>query len=389
LLTVFFLMVGLEIKRELTVGRLATPRAAALPIGAAAGGMIVPALIYLLLAPAGLRHGWGVTIATDTAFAIAIVVLLGARVPMDLRVFLTAAVIVDDLVAIAVVALFYTGTLSVGWLAASAAFTVALVILNRWHIYRAAPYTVVGALLWLSLHEAGIHATLAGVILAVVTPTLPPPNLNALLAQAQAVIDAETRLGGEALSRMGPSEPLLRALDTIHDRLESPASKLLHRIEPWSSYLVLPVFALANAGVVWSSDLVSSHGVLVVALGVALVAGKLVGILAGARIAVGSGLAVKPSTYTWRQVAGAGALGGIGFTMSLFIAGEAFDGPDFAAAKIAILMASLAAGLVGTLVLWRAPAAEGRDPKGRRPDESERGSSVGVARDDGSRHSGR
>jgi NhaA family Na+:H+ antiporter len=389
LLTVFFLMVGLEIKRELTVGRLATPRAAALPIGAAVGGMIVPALMYLLLAPATLRHGWGVAIATDTAFAIAIIVLLGARVPVDLRVFLTAAVIVDDLVAIAVVAVFYTDTLSISWLAAAGAFTVALVILNRWQIYRAAPYAVVGALLWLSLHGAGVHATLAGVILAVVTPTLPPPNLNTLLAQAQAVIDAETRLGGEALSHMGPSEPLLRALDTIHDRLESPASKLLHTIERWSSYLVLPIFALANAGVVWSSDVVSSHGAFVVALGVALVAGKLVGILVGARIAVGSGLAVKPSTYTWRQVAGAGALGGIGFTMSLFIAGEAFEGPDFAAAKIAILMASLAAGLVGTLLLWRAPAAAGRDPKGRWPDEGELGSPVGVARDDGGRHSGR
>jgi NhaA family Na+:H+ antiporter len=358
LLTVFFLVVGLEIKRELTVGRLATPKAAAFPIAAAMGGMAIPALIYLLLAPPEFAHGWGATIATDTAFAIALLVVLGDRVPVDLRVFLTAAVIADDLVAIVVVALFYSGDIALDWLTAAGAVTAALVTLNRWKVYRPAPYALLGVILWVTLHEAGIHATLAGVILAAVTPTMPPADLRALLAQAQAVIDAERRLGGEALVRTGPSDTALRALDAIHQRVESPASKLLRAVEPWSSYFVLPVFALANAGVVWSAEVVASRGELVAALAVGLVVGKLAGIFLGARLAVALRVASKPRAYTWRQVAGTGALGGVGFTMSLFIAHQSFTGDDFSAAKIAIFLASLAAGVLGTALLWKRASLE-------------------------------
>ncbi|HSJ65354.1 MAG TPA: Na+/H+ antiporter NhaA [Gemmatimonadaceae bacterium] len=360
LLTIFFLVVGLEIKRELTVGRLATPRAAALPLVAALGGMVVPAALFLLVAPEAYRHAWGMTIATDTAFAIALLVLLGDRVPVELRVFFTAAVIADDLVAILVVALFYTGAIHVSWLIASAALTAALVLLNRAQVYRAMPYAVLGVGLWLALHESGLHATLAGVILAVVTPTRPPGNLPALLAQAQAIIDAETRFAGDAVMRHGPSEPARRELDALHDRIESPANKLHRGVEPWSSYLVLPLFALANAGVVWSADVLAGRGRLVLATVAALVAGKLAGILLGARAAVQLGIATKPEAYTWRQVAGAGALAGIGFTMSLFIAGEALEGADFATAKLAIFTASLVAGLLGTMILWRRSAPEER-----------------------------
>jgi NhaA family Na+:H+ antiporter len=361
LLSIFFLVVGLEIKRELTVGRLATRRAAALPIAAALGGMTVPAILYLLLAPAEFKHGWGVTIATDTAFAIALIVLLGDRVPVDLRVFLTAAVIADDLVAIAVVALVYSGDLHLLWLAGSAAVASSLAMLNRWRVYRALPYAVLGVLLWFCLHEAGLHATLAGVILAMTTPTRPPPNVAALIAQAQGVIDTETRFRGESIMRTGPSEPALRELDAIHDRIESPASKLLHTVEPWSSYVVLPVFALANAGVVWSAGVFAGHGRLILAIVLGLVLGKLLGITLGARLAVRLGIAIKPAGYTWRQVTGAGALAGIGFTMSLFIAGQSFQGADFAAAKIGIFIASLIAGVLGTLMLWkRPPPAESR-----------------------------
>jgi Na+:H+ antiporter, NhaA family len=255
---------------------------------------------------------------------------------------------------IAVVALFYSGALSAAWLAVSAALTTALVLLNRWHVYRAIPYAVLGVLLWFALHEAGLHATLAGVILAVVTPTRPPPNLRLLMAQAQAVIDTETKRRGDAVMRTGPSEAALRALDVVHDRIESPASKLLRAIEPWSSYVVLPVFALANAGVAWTSDVLTGRGRLMAAIVVALVAGKLIGIIAAARLAVRIGIASKPPAYSWRQVAGAGALAGIGFTMSLFIAGLAFDGADYAAVKIAIFIASLVAGALGALILWRA-----------------------------------
>ena len=355
LLGVFFLVVGLEIKREFTVGRLATRRAAALPIAASIGGMIAPALIYLATIQAGpLAHGWGLTIATDTAFAVALIVLLGERVPIELRVFLTAAVIVDDLVAIAVVALFYSDALHLDYLAAAGVVTLALLALNRAGVYRALPYAVLGVLLWFCLHHGGVHATLAGVVLALVTPTRPPANLRALVAQAEMVMRTElaSEKGDDGVMRHGPSEPALRALDAIHDRIESPADKLLRTIEPWSSYVVLPLFAFANAGVTWVPGILDGHGALMLAIVLGLVIGKPAGILAFAWLAVRSGLASKPAEYNWRQLLGAGALAGIGFTMSLFIAGQAFEPPEFAAAKIAIFAASLLAGMLGVAILW-------------------------------------
>ncbi|HEX5830895.1 MAG TPA: Na+/H+ antiporter NhaA [Gemmatimonadaceae bacterium] len=374
LLAIFFLVVGLEIKRELTVGRLASRRAAALPVAGSIGGMIAPALIYLLVAPPALAHGWGITIATDTAFAVALIVLLGDRVPVDLRVFLTAAVIVDDLVAIVVAALFYAEALDMGYLMAAAGATALLVLLNRSRVYRALPYAVVGVVLWIWLHQAGLHATLAGVILAVVTPTRPPANLSALIAQAESVMEAELRFVGDRVLRHGPSEPTLRALDAILDQVESPASKLLRSVQPWSSYVVLPIFALANAGVVVSMDILSGHGRLMLAIILGLVLGKLMGISIASWLAVRLGAAEKPTTYSWRQLVGAGALAGIGFTMSLFIAGQAFPREaDFTAAKIAIFIASTIAGMLGALILWRR-REEGQDAGGQ--DAGERG---GVA----------
>jgi NhaA family Na+:H+ antiporter len=351
-LSIFFFVVGLEIKREFTVGHLASLRSGALPVMAALGGILLPALIYASIAPPDLRHGWGVPIGTDTAFAVALIVLLGNRVPIELRVFLTATVIIDDIVAILVIALFYTGALSTVYLIASAALAVLLLVFNRIGVYGALPYAVGGIVLWFFLHEAGLHATLAGVILAVLIPTRPPANLNALLAQASAVIHEEDRHAGEAM-RTGPSEPTMRALDTIHSRIESPADKLLRSVEPWSSYMVLPIFALANAGVVWSADVFLENGRLMSAITWGLVVGKAIGIVSAAWLAVRTGIAVKPEAYSWRQLAGAGALGGIGFTMSLFIAGLAFPNPaDFDAAKIAIFIASLIATALGTMILY-------------------------------------
>jgi Na+:H+ antiporter, NhaA family len=354
LLSIFFLVVGLEIKREFTVGHLATRRAAALPVLAAIGGIVVPALIYLMVVPPGpLTAGWAIPILTDTAFAVALIVLLGDRVPVELRVFLTAAVIIDDLVAIAIIALFYSGEINMGSLVAAVAVIGLLTALNRWGVYQPLPYAVLGVVLWMSLHDAGVHATLAGVILAIVTPTRPPANLGALMAQAETVIQAETRRVGEAVMRHGPSEPVLHALDAIHNRIESPANKLLRSVEPWSSYAVLPVFALANAGVVWSIDVFAGHGRLISAITLGLVLGKPIGIVVAARLAVLSGVAVKPTAYSWRQLSGAGAVAGIGFTMSLFIAGQAFPDPmDYAAAKVAIFLASLLGGGIGTAILW-------------------------------------
>jgi NhaA family Na+:H+ antiporter len=352
LLTIFFLVVGLEIKREFTVGHLASFRSGALPVIAALGGIVLPAVIYASIAPPEMRHGWGIPIGTDTAFAVALIVLLGDRVPIELRVFLTAAVIIDDIVAIAVIALFYTGELATVYLIAGGAVTALLIVLNRVGVYGALPYAVCGIVLWFFLHQAGLHATLAGVILAVLIPTRPPANLNALLAQAAAVIHLEERHTGEAM-RSGPSEPTLSTLDAIHARIASPADKLLRSVEPWSSYAVLPIFALANAGVAWSADVFRGNGRLMGAIVLGLVVGKSTGIVAAAWLAVRSGIAVKPDAYSWRQLAGAGALGGIGFTMSLFIAGLAFPNPaGYAAAKIAIFIASLIAAVLGTIILY-------------------------------------
>jgi NhaA family Na+:H+ antiporter len=203
-----------------------------------------------------------------------------------------------------------------------------------------------------------LHATLAGVILAVLIPTRPPAKLNALLAQATTVINLEVSRAGEAM-RAGPSEPAMRALDAIHGRIESPADKLLRSVEPWSSYVVLPIFALANAGVAWSAGVLQGHARLICAIALGLVFGKPIGIVLSAWLAVRSGVAAKPDAFSWRQLCGAGALGGIGFTMSLFIAGIAFPNGDiYAAAKIAIFLASLIAGGLGALILLRKSEAD-------------------------------
>ena len=340
LLTVFFLVVGLEIKREFTVGSLAGLRAASLPIAAAIGGMVVPAVLYILLVPAGpWSAGWGVPMATDTAFAIALIAMLGRRVPVELRVFLTAAAIVDDIGAITVVALFYTAELNAVYFGAVALIVAVLVLLNRSGVYRLTPYLLLGVVLWACVHASGLHATLAGVALAFLIPTRPPPNLRALMAQADAILTTEARHQGEVL-RNGPSSMALDALDSIHDRLESPADRLLRRVAPRSSFVVLPLFALANAGVYMSGDIFGTHQSLTMAIVVGLVVGKPIGFVLASALAVWLGFAVKPAAYTWLQ-----------------LAGEAFAAEaDFAAAKIAVFAASILASIIGVAILWRAAA---------------------------------
>jgi NhaA family Na+:H+ antiporter len=362
LLTVFFLVVGLEIKREFTIGHLASRRSAALPVAGAIGGMVVPALLYMAIISQGpWAHGWGVPMATDTAFAVALIVMLGARVPVELRIFLTAAAIVDDIGAILVVAAFYAGDLDLGYLAAAAAITVALALLNRAHVYSVAPYTLLGVALWTCVHAGGLHASLAGVLLALFIPTRPPPDLKTLMVQANTIVAAEARYRDQALRR-GPSLVAVQALDQIHDRLESPADRLLRHAGARSSYVVLPLFALANAGVVLSADVLRGHEPLMLAIIVGLVIGKPLGMLSASALAVRLGVAEKPDAYSWRQLAGAGALAGIGFTMSLFIAGQAFPAAsDFAAAKIAVFAASVLASIIGVAVLWGAGGAAAQD----------------------------
>ena len=236
----------------------------------------------------------------------------------------------------------------------------ALAMLNRSRIYTLAPYVAVGVALWACVLASGLHPTLAGVILALFIPTRPPPNLTALTTQASAIIAGEAAGAAEVL-RHGPSVPALRALDAIHDRLESPADRLLRNAGARSSYFVLPLFALANAGVALRMDAFSGRERLFAAIIAGLVVGKPLGILAASALAVAARVAVKPRAYSWAQLAGAGALAGIGFTMSLFIAGEAFRSEaDFEAAKIAVFIASILSAVAGVTLL----AVAGRNAQG-------------------------
>ena len=244
-----------------------------------------------------------------------------------------------------------------------------LALLNRWHVYRATPYVLLGIVLWVCVHQGGLHATLAGVVLALFIPTRPPADLRALMSQADAILTTEARHGGEVL-RHGPSEPALRALDAIHDRLESPADRMLRHAGPRSSYLVLPLFALANAGVAMTTDVFSGHEPLMLAIMSGLIIGKPLGLVLACALAVWLGIAVKPVEYSWRQLAGAGALAGIGFTMSLFIAGQAFPVmADFAAAKIAVFAASVLSAIIGVAVLWNADRTVIAERESARPQQ--------------------
>jgi NhaA family Na+:H+ antiporter len=249
------------------------------------------------------------------------------------------------------------------------------------------PYMIVGVLLWLCVHASGLHATLAGALLAFFIPTRPPPDLGALMTQATSIMDAEAEAGGGAMLRR-PSLPALRALDAIHDRLESPTAHTLRYLTPRSSYIVLPLFALANAGVTLSAASLQGRGRLVAAIALGLIIGKPLGLTLASWLVVRLGWAVKPAEYSWRQLLGAGALAGIGFTMALLIAGEAFDDPqDFAVAKVAVFAASLLSALVGVLLLWRSSRETAAAPAAQHPLPEPRLETQGApgARDAGGR----
>jgi NhaA family Na+:H+ antiporter len=242
LIVLFFLVVGLEIRRELTVGDLRNPRHAALPVAAAVGGMLFPALIYFAFtATTPERGGWGVPMGTDTAFALGLLALLGHRVPLALRVFVAAAAIADDVGSIIVIAFFYTASISMSSIAIAVVLLALAFALNRAHVYRALPYTVIGLLLWLAVLSSGVHATLAGVVLAFAIPTRGAPNAAALLAQTESILSSvETpAFGGKTESSY---QAAVRALEEMVERLLSPAQRVARDLQPWVAYLVLPVF---------------------------------------------------------------------------------------------------------------------------------------------------
>jgi NhaA family Na+:H+ antiporter len=362
LMAIFFFVVGLEIKREILVGELASPAKAALAIAAAAGGMAVPATIYWALnggtpgAP-----GWGIPMATDIAFALGVLALIGERVPLALKVFLTALAIVDDLGAVAVIALFYTETVSWSALAGAGVVLLALVALNRLGARNPLPFVVLGLVLWVFVLESGVHATIAGVLLAFTIPASRRVDPAAFAARARSLVDAFERERGAPGELTSGQSDALGELESATEDVETPLARLEHALHPWVAFGVMPVFALANAGLRLDGDLASA-ATSRVALGIALglLIGKQIGVLGAAWLAVRAGIASLPEGVRWRQVWGASLLAGIGFTMSLFIAGLAFPSPSLLAeAKLGILAGSLVAGIAGWIVLARVARNEG------------------------------
>lgn len=355
LMVIFFFVVGLEIKREILSGELSEPKQAALPVAAAVGGMILPAVIYVLLNRGGPGlAGWGIPMATDIAFTLGILTVLGNRIPFSLKVFFTALAIADDLGAILVIALFYAVEISWFSLAIAGLFFVTLVGLNRARVRVVLPYSLLGIGLWLAFLESGVHPTIAGVLLALTIPTRSPPEMRGLLLQAVTLLDSFELPVDWQREPGSRRQAAAQRLETIADRMQSPAQRLETGLAPWSTYVILPIFALANAGVALggqaSLSLLSPVSVGIV---LGLVAGKPLGIFLFAWLTVRLGLAELPGSVTWRQLFAASCLAGIGFTISLFIAGAAFTDPALVAtAKVAILIASILAALLGTIFLY-------------------------------------
>lgn len=356
LMAVFFFVVGLEIKRELLVGELASPRRAALPAAAALGGAVIPALIYTAFnfGTEG-ASGWGIPMATDIAFALGILALLGDRVPTALKVFLTALAIVDDLMAVLVIALFYTAEIAWSSLGVAALFLIALIAVNRLHIRQPLVYVLLGIGLWVATLQSGIHATVAGVLLAMTIPTRTWMDQDEFVEKGRELLDGFERAGGHGgtILTNGAQQSAVVALESACVRVTAPLQRIEHALHPWVIFGVMPLFALANAGVVLDRDIASAFGdqvTLGVILG--LVLGKQIGVTLFAWLATRLGLASLPAEISWRQVYGAGWIAGIGFTMSLFIADLAFEDVSLlASAKVGILAASVIAGTVGFLLL--------------------------------------
>lgn len=350
LMAIFFFVSGVEIKRELVLGQLRTWRRASLPAVAALGGMVVPATIFLTLNPRDpAAQGWGIPMATDIAFAVGVLALMGRRAPAGLKLFLLTLAIVDDIGAIVVIAFFYTQSLSPFSLLVAGALLLAIIGLRAGRITWMPAYVVAGVAFWLAVFESGIHATIAGVILGLLVPARP-------LAPTEVAREWARELAEE------PTPAEMAEMARIAKATVSEADRLVHALHPFSSFIIVPVFALANAGVVLSRDALAGGDTRRIAFSIALslVVGKFVGVLGGAALAVRLKVGALPIGVGWRQIAGAAGIAGIGFTVSLFITDLAYD--DVAlqtASKIGILGASVVASVVGAVLLLSRPAQAG------------------------------
>lgn len=359
LMVIFFLLVGLEIKREIIFGELRSMRRAALPIAAAIGGMVVPAGIYVLLnlqsGPDALR-GWGVPMATDIAFAVGVLALVGRGVPLSLKVLLLAIAIVDDLGAVLVIAIFYTSNVSVPALGFAGGCLAVLIALNLFRVHRPLPYLLVGVLLWAATLVSGIHATIAGVLLAFTIPASRPIEESAYLNYAREQIDDFAKDVEATPDHITPRQSTaLMGIEQASQAVQTTLARVEHPLLMPVNFVIIPLFALANAGVTFGGG-ATYFGSVTLGVFLGLFVGKQIGVMLLSWLATATGLAARPAGATWRQVYGIACLCGIGFTMSLFIATLAFgDGsPLLTQAKVGILAASLLSGVVGAVVLMTA-----------------------------------
>jgi NhaA family Na+:H+ antiporter len=362
LLSFFFLIVGLEIRRELTSGALAHWRAALLPAIAALGGVITPAVIYALINSGPTRGGWPVPTATDIAFSLALLAVLGERIPIGLRAFVAALAIADDMLSVVILGIVFPHSFAPIYVVAVAACVVVLLALNRTRVYATWPYVLAGFALWLSLHQLGVHAALTGVVVAASIPTRPSPSPAPLLAQAATAlaaldqVDKEARRAGrEARLETEPvSEWATRNLSATVERLLSPAERIERAVAPWSTFVVLPLFALSATGVSLAIDLSSPNAQHVLAGTVAgLWLGKPIGILIAAGLATAVGLVALPEGVSRRQLIGAACLCGVGDTLALLMADRSLTPQLAAVAKLGVLAGSVLAGTLGVAVLYR------------------------------------
>jgi NhaA family Na+:H+ antiporter len=354
LMTVFFLVVGLEIRRELHEGTLANLRLAALPLIAALGGVVLPALIYLAVSNAPqLRAGWAVPTATDIAFAVGVLALLGKSVPAAVRVLLLSIAVIDDLIAVLVIGLFYSGGFEASGLLLAAIAIAVVLSFQRMGLRSAIPYVLPGVLLWLGLLETGVHPTLAGVILGLLTPALPLRRGKRPLEAVNEALSDFDRQAHVEHADVRELAPPLRQLKHAQRDLLPPGIRLQMALHPWVAYGVMPLFALANAGIELGGSSVAHREAqsVAVAVFIALVIGKPAGILAASWLGIKLRWCELPADIGWRSLALVGCLGGIGFTMAVFIATLAFPEPTLlAAAKLGVLVASATAGAIGLLL---------------------------------------
>jgi NhaA family Na+:H+ antiporter len=365
LMAVFFLLVGVEIKREVVHGDLRDLRSVTLPIIAALGGMVVPAAIFAAFNAGGDgAGGWGIPMATDIAFAVGVVTLLGKRVPLAAKVFLLTLAVADDIGAIVVIAVFYTGDLAWGWFAAALVGLAAIFLMRRSDVQSLAPYVSVGAFVWLALLESGVHATLAGVALGLLTPAWPLHSPRRFPAEARRLLDRIDKAYYDRVltqEEFAENEHLAAEVARLAMYATSPLERLESRLSPWVSYVIVPVFALANAGVKFSGEAVSGllGDPVVLGVGVGLVVGKTVGVFSASFLAVKLGLGKLPAGATWRHILGLAMVAGVGFTVALFVTSISFTDPALAdAAKIGILLGSAVSGVSGYLLLRTIPAGE-------------------------------